>query len=444
MNTKPDFTEFQTSTWEDWKAQVLKELKDKPLESLNWTDENGISSKPYYTEAASSSVLLPAKPAGWEIHQEIDAPSLTDANRMALSALAGGASSIGFLYYPSNSGELNLLLDNIFIDIIGVHFKNEKAGLQLAQHYLTLARSKGKLTKALKGSISFNVFSNPSTIVDLIPLAQLAKENFSLFKVLTIDAASIHQQGGSAVQELAYALACAQEYLHQLTEAGFSADDVSAMIQFNLGCGPSYFTEIAKFRAMRRLWSTLVKEYNPQHDCTRYCTLYAETSLYYQTIPGEYNNLLRATTSAMSAVIGGANFVHVYPHDTVFRSPGETSMRYARNIQHLLADESYLNTLTDAGSGSYYIEDITAQMMKSVWDIFLEIEKRGGIMEAADFFRNEVEKNALKKTSEVAEGRRTVLGVNKYPLKDESIIIEKAYNKPRIATDIEAKQIVKQ
>ncbi len=442
MNTKPDFTEFQPSTWDDWKAQVMKELKDKPLESLNWTDENGISLRPYYTEAGSSSVLLPAKPAGWDIHQEIETSNFKDSNQQALMALAGGATSIGFLNSPSNEDELNQLLDNILFDIIGVHFKHHRAGLELAKLYMALANSKGKSTRALKGSISFDIFSNPSSSEDLIPLANLAKENFSLFKVLSIDAASVHQQGGSAVQELAYSLACAQEYLHQLTEAGFSADDVSAMMQFNLGCGPSYFTEIAKFRAMRLLWATLINEYNPEHECSKYCTIYAETSLYYQTIPGEYNNLLRATTSAMSAVIGGANIVHVYPHDTVFRQAGETSMRYARNIQHLLMDESYLSTMTDAGSGSYYIEDITAQMMKAAWDLFLEIEKRGGIIEAKDFFIKEVEQNALKKTNEVAEGKRTVLGVNKYPLKDESIIVEKEYGKPRIASAIESKQIV--
>jgi methylmalonyl-CoA mutase len=184
------------------------------------------------------------------------------------------------------------------------------------------------------------------------------------------------------------------------------------MIQFNLAVGGSYFVEIAKFKAFRVLWKTIVEQYHPVHNCSTRCFIHASTSQYLRARVETNNNLLRGTTQAMSAIIGRVNSLEVMPHDENQHS--EFSLRIARNIQHLLIGESYFSESINAAEGSYYITDVTNQLIEKAWELFREIETRGGIEKADHYLQQLVATNAEQWNSDIDAGKRVLVGVNKY------------------------------
>jgi len=284
---------------------------------------------------------------------------------------------------------------------------------------LAYLKANGHDTKQINGSIAFDAFSEKADLASILSLATSAKSHYALFRVFAANADAWHNKGASPVVELAYAIAAGNEYLHLLTSNGFTVDEASAMIQFNFATGSSYFLEIAKYRAFRQLWALVVEQYQPAHECTKNAYVHASTSLYLQSAYDGYNNLLRATTQAASAIIGGADSVCVMPFDAAFAEAGNSSNRWARNIQHLLREESYFDQLKDAGSGSYYIESLTAELGNQAWLLFQDIESKGGVSASFDMLSQLTHDYDKAQKQAIAEGKKVMVGVNKYPNKQE-------------------------
>lgn len=395
---------------EDWKKLVSKELGEKPLESLQWNTGLGFTADAYYT--APSAVTSIGKRKPWEIAQ-----SLTNAdNALALECLQGGAQALVW-----NTAVLNLeeSLNGVFLNYISSHFFGEKNPLVFEKQWSEYLKKEGVDSKEINGSIAFDAIQNSSDTSTIIALANAAKEKYRLFRVFSANADAWHNKGASPVVELAYALAVGNEYLHVLTTNGFTVDEASAMIQFNFATGSSYFIEIAKYRAFRQLWATVVEQYQPTHNCTKNAFVHASTSLYLQSAYDGYNNLLRATTQAASAIIGGADSVCVLPFDVAVGAQQASASRWARNIQHLLREESYFDQLQDAGSGSYYIESLTEELGKQAWILFQQIESKGGISASLDLLETLTAEYDQKQKLAIAEGKKVMVGVNKYPNKQE-------------------------
>ncbi|MFN0033155.1 MAG: methylmalonyl-CoA mutase family protein [Flavobacteriales bacterium] len=369
-----DFDEFKPSSLDEWKKLVQKELGEKSYESIVWKDKNGLVLEPYLV--ASSQLPVTGEQAlaishqptakSWLIHEIATGTDVKEVNRMVLQSLNGGVNSIGINIAISSREDLDVVMKDVLFEYIAVHLRGDKNPLALAQWLVERANEKGISTKTLQGSLFFNAFDNSISDDEFLKLAHFSKEHFSLFKTLVVEVISLHQTGANAVEELSTALARGNDLLQRLTSSGISIDDASAMIQFSFSVGSSYFVEMAKLWAFRKLWAQVVEKYQPAHECSKQCFIYAGTSMLAQDKEDANSNLLRATTQAMSAILGGANAVCVTPHDGDLNN--ENSLRLARNVQHLLIEESYLNEALNAAEGSYYIEEIERQLTMRVME----------------------------------------------------------------------------
>jgi len=255
-------------------------------------------------------------------------------------------------------------------------------------------------------------------------LIKTAKAQLPLYDVITVNGQYYHNAGAHAVQELAFVLAHGVEYLSQLTDRGLHIDDIAQRMQFTMAVGSDYFLEIAKLRALKMLWSAIVQKYQPKHAESTVINIHAITSQRNKTIYDPHVNMLRTTTEAMSAAIAGVNSITILPFDTSYRKGDGFSYRIARNQQIVLKHESYFDKVVDPSAGSYYIENITESIGEAAWQLFADIEGRGGFIKAVEsgFIRDEIEKTCQKRDMEIAIRRQISVGVNQYPNPDEKML----------------------
>jgi methylmalonyl-CoA mutase len=221
--------------------------------------------------------------------------------------------------------------------------------------------------------------------------------------LVTIDAAKFEENGATTVQELAFALTEGIEHL-----AGGGSHD----IVFGFAIGSSYFFQIAKLRAFRLLWNRVIEAFGIAEAKT---TLHCRTSRWNKSIYDAHVNIVRATTEAMSAVLGGANSITVTPFNSVYKQPDDASRRLARNTQLILKHEAHLDRARDAAAGSYFIEALTGSLARNAWSLMQEIEQLGGYKKALDRIESDIARSREKKESEIGHRRRTFIGVNRYP-----------------------------
>ncbi len=188
-------------------------------------------------------------------------------------------------------------------------------------------------------------------------------------------------------------------------------------MQFQFAIGSSYFMEIAKLRAARLLWSKMAEAWSAETALIHPMFIHSSTSAWNQTLYDPYVNMLRGTTASMSAVIGGTDSLTVRPHDAPFRPPAAFSSRIARNTQVLLKEESYLDKVIDPAAGSYYVEHITATLIEGAWELFLEVEERGGFHKSLvdGFIQDMVRESAESRLNNLATRRDVLVGTNQYP-----------------------------
>jgi methylmalonyl-CoA mutase len=181
--------------------------------------------------------------------------------------------------------------------------------------------------------------------------------------------------------------------------------------------------EMAKIRAARQLWANIVKAYGPSSDDITRMSIHTETASWNITVYDPYVNMLRTTTETMSAAIAGVESHIVKPFDAAYSHPDGFSERIARNQQLLLKEEAYLYKVVDAAAGSYYIENLTNAIIEESWKLFLEVEEKGGYIEAlnAGFIQERINENALMLDAAVATRKMSLLGTNQYPNFSERI-----------------------
>ena len=219
------------------------------------------------------------------------------------------------------------------------------------------------------------------------------------------------------VEELAFALSAGHDYLVRLMDAGLTIDEAARKMRFSFSVSSNYFLEIAKLRAARMLWANIVKGYEPEKNCAGKMMIHAETSRWNQSVYDPYVNMLRGTTEAMSAAIGGVHSLEVTPFDRAFEAPTEFAKRIARNVELLLKHESHFDQVVDPAGGSYYIENLTQSIADEAWKLFLEIEEKGGYTEAykAGIIVGMVKASAANKDKNIATRRQILLGANQFP-----------------------------
>jgi methylmalonyl-CoA mutase len=274
----------------------------------------------------------------------------------------------------------------------------------------------------------------------------------SSYKTLSIQGQEYHNSGATATQELAFTLAQISEYFAN------DSDLKASKIQVSLGVSTNYFFEIAKFRAMRILWTQISEAYKKDETTL---DLRAETGLRTITVFDPHVNMLRTTSQCMSAALGGANTVNVSNFNAAYKQDDDFAQRMGRNISLILKEESYFNKVSDPSAGSYYIEQITNELSQNAWTQFQEIESQGGWIEAvkSNSIQEMIEQNAALQEEKLSLGNTQLLGTNLYPNKEEEMnakleipvqkeMVEgvefKALNTKRLSTQMDVERLAEE
>ena len=292
--------------------------------------------------------------------------------------------------------------------------KIEKEGI--AKEDVRIAFCIDPLVKGLSTKGDFCSPNGEKCFARVAELIHKTKE-YKHIRVVTVSGQIFGNSGSTIVEELAFVLSAGHDYLVRLTDAGLTIEEAARKLRFSFSVSSNYFMEIAKFRAARMLWANIVKGYNPEKNCACKMQIHAETSKWNQTVYDPYVNMLRGTTEAMSAAIGGVYSLEVTPFDASFENPTEFSKRIARNVELLLKHESHFDQVVDPAGGSYYIENLTQSIAAEAWKLFLEIEEKGGYTEAykAGFIAERIKASAAAKDKNIATRRQILLGANQYP-----------------------------
>jgi len=438
------FSEFPPIPTEKWEEVIVKDLKGADYDKkLVWHTIEGFNVKPYYrAEDLEGLEYLDSNPGQkpftrgkhttdnvWEVRQDIRVHDPKVANGIALNAVERGATSLGFCAKQIKTvDDMAALLKGIYINAVSINFMCSPNFLETLKLYVEYARREGYDTKELCGSCDFDMFryalkhgkfhrGEEGDLQMAKELVEYAHEELPKFRVLSVSGNQLHNAGAGIVQELGFGLAAANELVARLTDMGCKMEHAGRAITFNVGVGSTYFMEIAKIRAARLLWSKIVEQYKPQCDCPYKLFINATTSEWNQSVYDPYVNMLRSTTETMSSAIAGADSISVLPFDNAYKEADEFGYRIARNQQLLLKEESYLDKIVDPAAGSYYIENLTNEIARGAWALFLKVEEKGGYCKALreGMVQDEVEATAKKRNSDIATRRTTILGTNQYP-----------------------------
>ncbi|MDR0763153.1 MAG: methylmalonyl-CoA mutase family protein, partial [Bacteroidales bacterium] len=244
---------------------------------------------------------------------------------------------------------------------------------------------------------------------------------FPRFRFIEIKAYKLRNSGATIVQELGFAISNAVAILNDLTEKGFSADDILPRMTLHFATGSNYFMEIAKIRAARVLFNAVATEYGSKNGAKIF--IHSSSSTWNKAVYDPYVNMLRSTTETMSAAIGGADSVSTINFDCAYEKADDFSARIARNQQILLKEESFIDKVADPAAGSYYIEYISNAIAEAAWKIFLTVEEKGGYFAAlTEYIMPEVEKSAAERLKDVSSRKKFILGVNQYPNLNETML----------------------
>jgi methylmalonyl-CoA mutase len=225
-----------------------------------------------------------------------------------------------------------------------------------------------------------------------------------------------HEAGANCVQELAFALATGAEYWRRLLDRGIPPGEVAAHTQIEFAVGVDLFMEAAKLRAARLLWSKLAAAFGADAGAQK-AFVVARTATWDKTVYDPHVNLLRITTEALSAVLGGADAIDIRPFDEIAGGPTEFGQHLSRNLHDILAEEFCFEHQVDPAGGSWYVETLTDQLARRAWALFQEIEKQGGMAAAvlAGIPQQMVAKAAADKLALVDTRRRAILGTTVQP-----------------------------
>ncbi len=412
------FSEFDKVSAKAWKQKIQYDLRGADYnDNLVWESPEGIKVKPFYHSDDVVDVKNPSfiPDKSWKIGQEIFVADARKANKKAVDALKSGAESLIFVI-PSEEIKIAPLLSKLDLQSTPVHLTLQFLSEKYVTDLLNLNKSNGHnihLNIDIIGNLALTGNWYFSLKKDHEILSHILKnmEPQGIGHTLSTDISLYQNAGANMVQQLAYAIAHANEYLNHFSRQLFRN------ITFKVAVGSNYFFEIAKLRALRLLWKTVSKEYGITGDChiLAYPTKRNKT-LY------DYNiNMLRTTTECMSAVLGGANIVCNLPYDAIYHKDNEFGERIARNQLLILKNESHFDKVVNMADGSYYIETLTKQLAEKALLLFKDIEANGGFLKQLKehTIQRKIRESALKEQVLFDQKAEILVGTNAYENKND-------------------------
>ncbi|SDL95229.1 methylmalonyl-CoA mutase family protein [Bacillus sp. OK048] len=462
------FGEFPVPSYEEWRQVAEKTLKGGSFEEklISKTYE-GISLQPMYRQEDIEGLSHLSSPPGavpyvrgthalgyqekpWEVSQELLYSTPLEFNEAAKSDLTRGQTMLNLVLdhasafgqdpdqaLPENVGsegvsisslkDLNTALEGIDLEQTPLLVQAGCIGLPIYCMVVAHAQQKGMDIRKLRGCVGMDPLGTlvkegtlPFSLQNAYDLtAQYtlwAKDKSPELKTIFIQGDPYHNAGGNAVQELAYALASGVEYVREMQERGLSVDEIGQRISFSFSVGSNFFMEIAKFRAGRILWSKIIHAFGGTEEIQK-MFIHARTSSWTKTVYDPYVNMLRGTSEAFAAIVGGVDSLHVSPFDQAAGPPDEFSRRIARNTQIILEKEAHLSKVADPAGGSWYVEFLTDSLAKEAWKQFQLIEENGGMFKSLEngFVQEQIKEIADKRFNNISRCKDKFVGTNIYP-----------------------------
>ena len=455
---KPLFSDFPEITTSAWEEKIRTDLKGADYnKKLVWQTDEGIHVKPYYREEDLASLdylgnvgplrITGSAPNSWIICQDIFPDTHTaEANQRIKTALKGGAQAIKIHLTNCPLPDiqtLESLLAEIPLGETEIHFEGCLNADALYDMLIELASTKGIKASHIRGSLGADPLGKMmrmgipvASMENLGKLVKKASEISPDFRVIEVNGALIQNAGSTLAEELGFAMAMASEYMAILTSQNIDPTVAQNSLQLSLAAGSNYFMEIAKLRGARILWAKIAEAYEVD-PANRKIRIHSTSSEWNMTLYDPYVNMLRGTTEAMSSIIGGTDMLSVLPFDYPYGKTTEFSQRIARNVQIILREEAYFDRISDPAAGSYYIENLTDSLGEKAWELFSEVESKGGFRKSFEsgWIQDRILESRDTKIQTTSSGKGKLLGTNAYPNFNEAI--QEAFSEKEAETQFE-------
>ena len=458
-----------------WEELAAKQLRGKPLADLDWDTPEGIRVKPLYTEKdleglehintfagfapyvrGPMATMYAGRP--WTIRQYAGFSTAKESNAFYRRNLAAGQKGLSVAFdlathrgydsdHPRVTGDvgkagvaidsiedMKVLFDRIPLDNMSVSMTMNGAVLPILAGYIVAAEEQGVKKEQLAGTIQNDILKEyltrntyiypPEPSMRIVSdIIAYCSEHMPKFNTVSISGYHMMEAGANSVLQTAFTLADGLEYVRAAINAGLDIDAFAPRLSFFFGVGMNFFMEIAMLRAARFLWHELISPFNPKNPKSSMLRTHVQTSGWSLTQQDPYNNIIRTTLEAMSAVLGGTQSLHTNSFDEAVGLPTDFSARISRNTQIIIQEESQVCHTVDPLGGSYYIEALTGGIIKEARKIINEVEELGGMARAigTGMPKMRVEESAARKQARIDQGLDVIVGVNKYKIEEEPL-----------------------
>lgn len=328
--------------------------------------------------------------------------------------------------------DMKLLFDGIPLDEMSVSMTMNGAVLPIMAFYIVTAEEQGVAKEKLSGTIQNDILKEymvrntyiypPETSMRIIgDIFEYTAKNMPKFNSISISGYHMQEAGAPADLELAYTLADGLEYIRTGLKAGLDIDQFAPRLSFFWAIGMNYFMEVAKMRAARYMWSSIIEQFNPKNPKSLALRTHSQTSGWSLTEQDPYNNVVRTCIEAHAAAMGHTQSLHTNALDEAIALPTDFSARIARNTQLYLQHETGICNVIDPWGGSYYVESLTNSLIERARRHMDEIEELGGMTKAIEtgLPKMKIEEAAARRQAKIDSGKETIIGVNKYKLDEE-------------------------
>ena len=328
--------------------------------------------------------------------------------------------------------DMEILFSGIPLDKMSVSMTMNGAVLPVLAFYIVAAEEQGVKQEVLSGTIQNDILKEfmvrntyiypPAASMRIIgDIFSYTSQYMPKFNSISISGYHMQEAGATADIELGYTLADGLEYIRTGVNAGLNVDAFAPRLSFFWAMGKNYFMEVAKMRAGRLLWAKIIKQFNPQKTKSMALRTHSQTSGWSLTEQDPFNNVVRTCIEAMAAALGHTQSLHTNALDEAIALPTDFSARIARNTQLYLQDETKICKVLDPWGGSYYVEALTQELVKSAWGHIQEVEKLGGMAKAIEtgLPKMRIEEAAARRQAHIDSAKEMIVGVNKYRLDKE-------------------------
>ena len=458
-------------SYQQWEEKVLKPWLSKwPERKKSFTTPSGIEVKRLYTpldikgsyeekigypgQYPFTRGIYPTMYRGrlWTIRQYAGYGSAEDTNERFRKLLQAGETGLSMAFdLPTQLGldpdhvlaftevgvvgvsmfhwkEMDIVMNQIPLDKVSTSMTINATAIEILSMYLAVAEARGIDKKLLDGTVQNDILKEyiarknyiyppEQSMRYTVDLIEYSTKNIPKWHPISISGYHIREAGGDAVLEVAFTLADGIEYVRKTIERGIPVDEFAPKLSFFFAAYTNIFEEVAKFRAARRMWAKIMKEwFNAKKPESMMLRFHTQTGGAELTVQQPEINIVRTTLQALAAVLGGTQSLHVNSYDEAMALPTEKAAKIAIRVQQIIAYESGAADTIDPLAGSYYIESLTDEIEERAWKIIEKIEDMGGMMKAIEkgYPQAEIAESAYKIQKRIESGDLVKVGVNMF------------------------------